>query len=114
MNVDPKTRIATLSVEQMTMAQLVRNLGFPMLTKVLDRTGLSGAYRVTARWNANPGSREILRGLPSAAGAPVARGHRPGGIPGYRQREATATGRAITALRRRPGAGRVKDQQPVE
>jgi len=68
MNVDPKTMIATLSVEQMTMAQLVRNLGFPMLTMVFDRTGLSGAYRVSARWNATPGSREIFEAFPTQLG----------------------------------------------
>ncbi len=68
MKVDPKTMIATLSVEQMTMAQLVRNLGFPMLTRVFDRTGLEEAYRVTARWNATPGSREIFEAFPAQLG----------------------------------------------
>jgi uncharacterized protein (TIGR03435 family) len=60
MKVDPITTIATLSVEQMTMAQLARNLGFPMGTLVIDRTGLKDTYRVNAKWSARPDSREIF------------------------------------------------------
>jgi uncharacterized protein (TIGR03435 family) len=58
LSVDPKTMIATLSVEQMTMTQLARHLGFPMGTLIIDRTGLAGTYRVSAQWNVTPGSRQ--------------------------------------------------------
>jgi uncharacterized protein (TIGR03435 family) len=68
MRVDPKTMIAALSVEQLTMAQLTRNIGFPLQTLVFDRTGLTGAYRVTAKWSATPGSREIFEAFPTQLG----------------------------------------------
>jgi len=68
MTVDPKTMVATLSVEQVTTAELTRNLGFPLGTVVVDRTGLRGAYRVTARWSAAPGSQEIFHAFPAQLG----------------------------------------------
>jgi uncharacterized protein (TIGR03435 family) len=60
--------IATLSVDRMTMAQLTRNISFPLLTVVNDRTGLTGTYRINARWSAVPGSRDIFDAFPAQLG----------------------------------------------
>jgi uncharacterized protein (TIGR03435 family) len=68
MRVDPKTMIATLSVDGMTMGQLTRNIAFPLLTLVHDRTALTGTYRINARWSAVPGSREIFDAFPAQLG----------------------------------------------
>lgn len=68
LRVDPKTWIATMSVDQITMTQLAQNLGGPMGTLILDRTGLKGTYRVHARWSAVPGSREIFDAFPTQLG----------------------------------------------
>jgi uncharacterized protein (TIGR03435 family) len=60
--------IATLSVDGITMAQLTRNIAFPLLTMVHDRTGLTGTYRINAQWSAVPGSREIFDAFPAQLG----------------------------------------------
>ena len=65
---DPMTWTATLSVDQMTTAHLARNLGFPMGTLVSDRTGLSGTYRISARWRSAPGTNEIFDAFPAQLG----------------------------------------------
>ena len=65
---DPRTWTATLSVDQMTTAQLARHLGFPMGTLVIDRTGLSGTYRISARWRSVPGTNEIFEAFPAQLG----------------------------------------------
>jgi uncharacterized protein (TIGR03435 family) len=68
LKVDPATMTAEALGARMTMAQLARNLGTPLGTMVIDRTGLTGAYRVNARWNASPGSREIFDAFPAQLG----------------------------------------------
>jgi uncharacterized protein (TIGR03435 family) len=65
---DAKTWTATLNVEGMTMGQLARNLGSPLETLVVDRTGLSGAYRITAKWGSVPGTHEIFEAFPAQLG----------------------------------------------
>jgi len=54
LRVEPTTTLATLQADGITMAQLVRNLSGPLLTMVIDRTGLTGTYNVKAQWDANP------------------------------------------------------------
>jgi uncharacterized protein (TIGR03435 family) len=59
--------MATLRVDQLTMAQLARNMGGVLQTMVVDRTGLSGTYRVNARWDANPNRPDVLQQPTSGA-----------------------------------------------
>ena len=65
---DPNPWTARLDVDGITMTQLARNLGLPMETLVIDRTGLSGVYRVTAKWGSVPGTREIFEAFPAQLG----------------------------------------------
>ena len=61
LRVDPTSLMATLHVERMTMAELTRNLGGILQTAVVDRTGITGAFRVDARWDANPNRPDVLQ-----------------------------------------------------
>jgi uncharacterized protein (TIGR03435 family) len=65
---DAKTWTATLDVDGMTTGQLARNLGSPLETLVVDRTGLSGVYRITAKWGSVPGTHEIFEAFPAQLG----------------------------------------------
>jgi uncharacterized protein (TIGR03435 family) len=72
LKVDPSTITATLRVERMTMTQLARNLGGILLAPVVDRTGLTLPYAVTAQWKAldpNPDpSTTIFAAFPTQLG----------------------------------------------
>jgi bla regulator protein BlaR1 len=61
LRVDAENLMATLDVDQMTTAGLARHLGGILRTTVIDRTGLTGAHRVHARWDANPNRPDVLQ-----------------------------------------------------
>jgi uncharacterized protein (TIGR03435 family) len=91
LNVDPANLMATLDVERMTMAQLARNLGGLLRQHVVERTGLTGAYRVRARWDANPNRPDVLEpsgGRPRDPARPTLFEAFPGQL-GLRLREVT-------------------------
>lgn len=60
LTVDPNTLIAKAHVDRMAMTQLAQNLGAILRRRVVDRTGLTGTYRVDARWDANPNRPDVL------------------------------------------------------